>query len=282
MSTELKERESQKMFDGWCRYFEHDSSATETKMRFSVYEPPQQEGWQVPVLYWLSGLTCTDENFMIKAGAQRYAAEHGIMLVVPDTSPRNTGIHGEDERYDLGSGAGFYLNATNEPWSKHYRMDDYVSEELPRIIAENFNVKPDCASISGHSMGGHGALVLSLRNPGKYRSVSAFSPICAPTQVAWGQQAFKSYLGDDESVWAQYDSVALLEKAENPLPMLVDQGLDDEFLKQGLRVDLLEDVCRRKGLQLDLRMRPKYGHSYYFVASFIGEHIAYHAEHLAD
>ncbi|MBO1318230.1 S-formylglutathione hydrolase [Acanthopleuribacter pedis] len=270
------------MFDGWCRYFEHDAATTGTKMRFSVYLPPQHEGWQVPVLYWLSGLTCTEENFMIKAGAQRYAAEHGVMLVVPDTSPRNTGIPGEDTRYDMGSGAGFYLNATNEPWSKHYQMYDYVADELPKIIEEQFNARPDAASIFGHSMGGHGALVLSLRNPGKYRSVSAFSPICAPTQVAWGQQAFKNYLGEDTSTWSQYDAVALLEKAENPLPMLVDQGMDDEFLKEGLRVDLLEEVCQRRGHQLNLRMRPKYDHSYYFVASFIGEHISYHAGHLTQ
>ncbi|CAM2068161.1 S-formylglutathione hydrolase [Sulfidibacter corallicola] len=280
MTTQLNELNAYKCFDGWCRFFEHDATSTKSKMRFSVYLPPQHEGWQVPVLYWLSGLTCTEENFMIKAGAQRFAAEHGVMLVVPDTSPRGEGVHDEPERYDIGSGAGFYVNATRDPWAPNYRMYDYVVQELPAIIHEHFHALPNASGIFGHSMGGHGALMISLRNPGMFRSVSAFSPISAPSQVPWGQDAFREYLGNDEEAWAQYDTVSLLKKAEKPLPMLIDQGLSDEFLKNLLRVDLLEKVCKERGHQLTLNLHPRYGHSYYFVATFIGEHIAYHAERL--
>jgi S-formylglutathione hydrolase len=250
-------------------------------MVFAVYLPPQaQAGGTLPVLYWLSGLTCTDENFSTKAGAQRYAAEHGVILVMPDTSPRGAGIAGEDDSYDFGTGAGFYLNATQAPWSRHYRMYDYIVNELPALIAGNFPVDNARQSISGHSMGGHGALTIALKNPGKYRSVSAFSPIVAPMQVPWGQKAFKNYLGDDTAAWQQYDTIELIRNGAGKMPLLVDQGGADEFLDNQLRPELLEQACRDAGFELTLRRQPGYDHSYFFIASFIGEHIAYHARAL--
>ena len=244
-------------------------------MKFAVYLPLQAQAGPVPVLYWLSGLTCSEQNFITKAGAQRYAAEHGIAIVAPDTSPRGEGM-ADAEGYDLGLGAGFYLNATQEPWSVHYRMYDYVVNELPALVEANFPVS-DARSISGHSMGGHGALVIALRNPGRYRSVSAFAPIVAPSRVPWGEKAFAAYLGDDRAAWARYDACELVKAATERLPLLVDQGEADDFLETQLKPQRLVDACATAGHPLQLRMRPGYDHSYYFIASFIGEHIAHHA-----
>lgn len=247
-------------------------------MRFAIYLPPQAQAGKLPVLYWLSGLTCNEQNFITKAGAQRYAAEHGVILVAPDTSPRGDGV-ADDDGYDLGQGAGFYLDATREPWAAHYRMHDYVVDELPALVEAHFPAT-HARGISGHSMGGHGALVAALRNPGRYRSVSAFSPIVAPMQVPWGQKAFTAYLGEDRAAWAQWDATELVRGAAEKLPLLVDQGDADEFLASQLKPELLRAACEAAGHPLELRMQPGYDHSYYFIASFIGEHIAHHARAL--
>lgn len=267
-------------FGGWQDVYRHRSQVLGCDMTLGVYLPPQaQDGARLPVLYWLSGLTCTEQNFITKAGAQRYAAEHGIILVAPDTSPRGDDV-ADAEGYDLGKGAGFYLNATQAPWAPHYRMYDYVVGELPALVEAQFPAS-DARAISGHSMGGHGALVIALRSPGRYRSVSAFSPIVAPSQVPWGEKAFAAYLGQDRDAWLQYDATALVAGAGERLPLLVDQGDADEFLEPQLRPQLLRDACAAAGHPLQLRMQPGYDHSYYFIASFIGEHIAHHARALA-
>jgi S-formylglutathione hydrolase len=265
-------------FGGWQDVYEIESSTLGTRTRVGVYLPPQAISGPCPVLYWLSGLTCTEQNFIGKAGAQQCAAEHGLILVVPDTSPRGEGVADADT-YDLGIGAGFYVNATQAPWNAHYRMHDYVVHELPAWVEANFPAS-DARGISGHSMGGHGALVLALRNPGRYRSVSAFAPIVAPTRAPWGEQAFTAYLGDDRAAWNEWDACALIATARERLPLLVDQGLADEFLESQLRPELLREACETHGHPLDLRIRPGYDHSYYFIASFIGEHLAHHAEML--
>jgi S-formylglutathione hydrolase len=271
----MQRLEHRACFGGWQDVYEHASSTLGCTMRFAIYLPPQAKHGPVPVLYWLSGLTCTEQNFIAKAGAQRYAAEHGIAIVCPDTSPRGDGVADADG-YDLGKGAGFYVNATQAPWSRHYRMYDYIVDELPALIEANFPVT-DARAISGHSMGGHGALVLALRNPGRYRSVSAFSPIVAPSQVPWGQKAFAAYLGEDRQAWQAYDSTALVASATERLPLLVDQGDADEFLRAQLQPEWLQAACAAAGHPLVLRMQPGHDHSYYFIASFIGEHIAHHA-----
>lgn len=268
-----------KMFGGSQAFYKHDSKVNNAPMTFAVFLPEQIIDKKLPVLYWLSGLTCTEENFVIKAGAQRAAAELGIVIVTMDTSPRDLGIEGENDSYDFGSGAGFYLNATEDKWSKHYNMYAYVTKELPQIIESNFNVNTK-KSISGHSMGGHGALMMALRNPGSYLSVSAFSPIVAPTQNPWGQKAFTGYLGKDESTWYQYDTCRLVENAQEKLPLFVDQGTDDEFLSEYLKPDLLSEVCQEYNHPLNLRMQEGYDHSYYFIASFIEDHLKYHSEYL--
>jgi len=278
----LQEKSSAKSFGGWVRYYQHASTTCQCDMTFAVFIPPQAEDKKVPVLYWLSGLTCTADNFTTKAGAQRYAAEHGVMLVMPDTSPRGLSLPGEDDHWDFGSGAGFYVNATQKPWSGHYRMDAYVTEELPELIEANFPVIPGKASIFGHSMGGHGALVLALRNPGKYLSVSAFAPICEPTQVPWGEKAFSNYLGEDKEAWKSYDACHLLSQTDSAPPLLVDQGTSDSFLEVQLRPERLQDVCKEKGHELELRMHGGYDHGYYFIATFVGEHIAFHARYLCE
>ncbi len=262
-------------FGGWQDVYRHRSQVLDCDMTVGVYYPPQAAHGPCPVLYWLSGLTCTEQNFITKAGAQRYAAEHGIILVAPDTSPRGDDVPDADG-YDLGKGAGFYLNATREPWARHYRMYDYIVEELPAWV-EADPVASDVRAIAGHSMGGHGALVAALRNPGRYRSVSAFSPIVAPSKVPWGEKAFTAYLGEDREAWKEWDACELLKTAPEKLPLLVDQGGDDEFLDTQLRPQLLQAAAVAAGHPLQLRMRPGYDHSYYFIASFIGEHIAHHA-----
>jgi S-formylglutathione hydrolase len=241
-----------------------------------VYLPPQAEQGPCPTLYWLSGLTCTEQNFTTKAGAQRYAAEHGIILIAADTSPRGEAV-ADDPAYDLGQGAGFYLNASQAPWAAHYRMYDYIVQELPELIEANFPVNGR-RGISGHSMGGHGALTIALKNPGRYHSVSAFSPIVAPTQCPWGEKAFSAYLGDNRADWQAYDATKLVVTATERLPILIDQGGADEFLTGQLKPELFAAACEQAGHPLNLRLQPGYDHSYYFIASFIGEHIAHHAQ----
>ena len=270
-------------FGGETRFLRHASRSTGTKMEFSVFLPPQMASGPVPVLYWLSGLTCTAENFTAKAGAQRLAAEHGILVVAPDTSPRGDGISDVD-RWDLGTGAGFYLNATTPGWADHYRMYDYVSEELPELVRAHFDVAPDRESIFGHSMGGHGALICALKNPGRYRSVSAFAPISSPSQCQWGQDAFSTYLGDDRDRWAAWDANALVAEhassTAHPLPILIDQGDADGFLSDQLRPEVFADTCAQHGQPCETRMQPGYDHSYYFIASFMPDHFAHHARAL--
>lgn len=274
--TERIERHA--CFGGWQDVYRHRSEVLGCNMTVGVYFPPQAEHGPCPVLYWLSGLTCSEQNFITKAGAQRHAAEHGIILVAPDTSPRGSHVADADG-YDLGQGAGFYLNATESPWAAHYRMHDYVVEELPAWV-EGDPAASDVRAISGHSMGGHGALVAALRNPGRYRSVSAFAPIVAPSQVPWGKKAFAAYLGDDHGAWRDWDACALIAGGAgtgSAVPILVDQGDADEFLEQQLQPQRLQDACDAAGQALTLRLQPGYDHSYYFIASFIGEHIAHHA-----
>ncbi|PNS08944.1 S-formylglutathione hydrolase [Solilutibacter silvestris] len=265
-------------FGGWQDVYRHHSAVLDCEMNFAVYLPPQAANERCPVLYWLSGLTCTEQNFITKAGAQRYAAEHGIILVAPDTSPRGDAVP-DAEGYDLGKGAGFYVDATQAPWSRHYRMYSYVVDELPALIEANFPAS-DARAISGHSMGGHGALTIALKNPGRYRSVSAFSPIVAPSQVPWGKKAFAAYLGEDREAWRRYDTVELVKSATEKLPLLVDQGDADEFLATQLQPELLHAACESAGHPLTLRMQRGYDHSYYFIASCIGDHIAHHARAL--
>ena len=273
MTTERIEHRA--CFGGWQDVYRHRSEVLGCDMTVGVYLPPQVEQGPCPVLYWLSGLTCTEQNFITKAGAQRYAAEHGIILVAPDTSPRGEDV-ADAEGYDLGKGAGFYVNATQAPWASHYRMYDYIVDELPAWV-EADPMASDRRAICGHSMGGHGALTIALKNPGRYRSVSAFSPIVAPTQVPWGQKAFAAYLGDDREAWKAWDTVELIRQAREQLPLLVDQGDADEFLQGQLKPELLQAAAAEAGHPLTLRMQPGYDHSYYFIASFIGDHIAHHA-----
>ena len=269
--------EEHRCFEGRQQRWRHDSTSLNCAMTFSIFLPPTENP---PVLFWLSGLTCNDENFTTKAGAQRIAAELGIALVMPDTSPRGDDV-ADDAGYDLGKGAGFYLNATEQPWAHHYRMYDYIRDELPALIQSGFAVSDRCA-ISGHSMGGHGALIMALKNPGKYASVSAFAPIVNPTQVPWGQKAFTNYLGEDEAKWQEWDSCALMlaSSSANAIPMLIDQGDADQFLAGQLQPAVLAEAARQKDWPLTLRIQPGYDHSYYFIASFIEDHLRFHAEHL--
>lgn len=267
-----------KEFDGWLNRYQHASESCHCDMTFSVYLPPAAKYRRIPAVYWLSGLTCTDDNFRTKAGAQRYAAEHQVALIIPDTSPRGDDVPDEPERYDLGKGAGFYVNATRPPWARHYNMYDYVVRELPQLIEAEFPVEPGNKSIMGHSMGGHGALICALKNPGAYRSVSAFAPICNPTQCGWGEGCFGAYLGADRNDWEEYDATSLIASGAPPIELLIDQGTDDEFLADQLHPQNLKEECERKNFPLQLRMQPGYDHSYHFIATFIGEHIAYHAE----
>ncbi|WP_323845418.1 S-formylglutathione hydrolase [Microbulbifer magnicolonia] len=279
MSLELVS--STKSFDGLQQQYRHRSEVLNCAMRFAVYLPPQAEEareHRFPVLYWLSGLTCTDENFSQKAGAQRVAAELGIVLVIPDTSPRGDDV-ADDPEYDLGQGAGFYLNATQEPWKQHYRMYDYVVQELPDLIERNFPVN-ERRALSGHSMGGHGALVIGLRNPERYASISAFSPICNPIACPWGEKAFSAYLGADRSSWEEYDATVLLGRATRHLPILVSQGEEDQFLEQQLKPHALETAAEASGYPLKIEHHAGYDHSYYFIASFIEQHLRFHADYL--
>lgn len=269
-------------FGGELRRCKHRSETLNCEMVFAIYLPPAAEKKAVPLLWWLSGLTCTDENFMQKAGAQRVAAELGLAIVCPDTSPRGTELPGEHDSYDFGSGAGFYLNATREPWNHHYRMYDYVTRELPALVQAHFPLDGNEA-ISGHSMGGHGALICALKNPGRYRSVSAFAPIANPSQCPWGEKAFGGYLGEDRETWKEWDACELVRSgaAGDAMPLLVDQGEADNFLQEGqLRPEALQSACKAAELPLTLRRQPGYDHSYFFIASFIDDHLRFHIHHL--
>lgn len=270
-----------KCFGGRQLRYSHASKACNCMMTFAIYLPPQAKDGPVPALYWLSGLTCTDENFVQKAGAQAYAAKHGIAVIAPDTSPRGDDVADDvDAAYDFGLGAGFYVNATQAPYSNHYNMYDYIVDELPDIVNAELPVDGSRISISGHSMGGHGALMIALRNSEKYKSVSAFSPIAAPSQVPWGTKALGGYLGSDQNAWLDYDATALVAKATKRLPLFVEQGGADDFLEEQLKPELLEAACKANDHPVTLRMQPGYDHSYFFIASFMGDHIAYHAEAL--
>ena len=268
-------------FGGVQGVYRHASRETGTAMTFAVYLPPQAEaGDPLPVLWYLSGLTCTHANVMEKGGYRRVCAELGLILVAPDTSPRGEDV-ADDPGYDFGQGAGFYVDATQEPYAAHYRMASYVTEELPALVAENFPADPARQAITGHSMGGHGALTLALSRPGRYRSVSAFAPIVAPSQVPWGEKALSRYLGADRAAWRRHDAVALIEDGARVADLLVDQGEADSFLREQLRPDLLEAACAGAGIPLTLRMQPGYDHSYYFISTFMADHLRWHAERLA-
>ncbi|KGA34487.1 S-formylglutathione hydrolase [Pectobacterium brasiliense] len=280
MISSLELLEEHRMFGGWQQRYRHVSETLNTAMTFSIYLPPTQDDTPPPVLYWLSGLTCNDENFTTKAGAQRVASELGLVLVMPDTSPRGDGV-ADDAGYDLGQGAGFYVNATQAPWAAHYRMYDYISSELPALVQQHFNVNRR-QSISGHSMGGHGALMLALRNPDQFQSASAFAPIVNPSHVPWGRKALTAYLGEDETQWLQYDSCHLLANSQKKLPMLVDQGDCDQFLPDQLQPAKLEELASQYDWPLTLRTQSGYDHSYFFIASFIEDHLRFHARYLLE
>lgn len=276
----IQQTESVKEFGGWLNRYIHESSSCNCEMTFSVYLPPLAEKEKVPAVYWLSGLTCTDDNFRTKAGAQRYASELGLALIIPDTSPRGDDVPDEEDRYDLGKGAGFYVNATQEPWAKNYQMYDYITKELVEIAEQNFPIIPGLRSITGHSMGGHGALICALKNAGMYRSVSAFAPICNPVNCGWGQGCFGAYLGDNKDTWDDYDATSLVKNGAQKLPVLIDSGLDDEFLADQLYPQNLQSACDDADFPITLRMQDGYDHSYHFISTFIGEHLAFHETQL--
>ena len=276
---EARKISSNKVYGGLNEQHTHFSEVLDCQMRFSIFLPPgASQNEKVPALYWLSGLTCTDENFIHKAGAQRTASALGIALVVPDTSPRGEGVPDDpDGDYDFGLGAGFYVNATQEPWLNHYQMYDYVVKELPGLMESTFPIN-DRRSISGHSMGGHGALVIALRNPQEYLSVSAFSPICNPVSCAWGEKAFSNYLGEDRLAWRRYDATELMKTSDSRLPILIDQGDADEFLTEQLKPGNLEAIAKERNLRYEYRLQAGYDHSYFFISSFIEDHLRFHAE----
>jgi S-formylglutathione hydrolase len=278
----VKTRSQHRLFDGQQLFLEHESSACAGPMRFAVYLPPAAlAGARVPALYYLAGLECTDETFVIKAGAQRIAAALGLALVACDTSPRATRFPGDDATWDFGRGAGFYVDATREPWSAAYRMESWVVDELPRVVEQELPIARERRGIFGHSMGGHGALTLALRHPEKYRSVSAFAPICAPASVPWGEKAFRGYLGDDRARWAEHDATELVRAGRRfPSTPLVGQGTADRFLAEQLTPDRLQKACAAAGQPLELRMHEGYDHSYWFIASFVEDHLRHHARAL--
>ena len=275
--TSIEKISEQKSFGGVQGFYRHASAVCSGPMRFSVYQPPYARQGAVPVVYYLSGLTCTEENFTVKAGMQRIASALGIVVVAPDTSPRNTGIPGEADDWQFGAGAGFYLDATQAPWSKFYNMYSYVARELPAVIEANFPVDKARQSIFGHSMGGHGALTIALKHPDRYRSVSAFAPIVAPMQVRWGDTAFPRFLGPDRETWKRYDATELVQRQRFPGRILIDQGDADAFLDDTLRPQLFAAACEKVGQALELRMQPGYDHSYYFIATFMEDHLQHHA-----
>ena len=281
-SNTIEQIGANQSFGGQQLRYKHKSAVLNCEMTFSIYLPPQAENGPVPVLYWLSGLTCNDENFVQKAGAQQHAAEHGIAIVCPDTSPRGDGVADDPEAaYDMGLGAGFYVNATEQPWAEHYQMYSYILDELPALINRQFSVDGQRTSISGHSMGGHGALTIALKNPDIFKSVSAFSPICSPLNCPWGEKVLSNYLGDDRQAWKQYDAIELVGQAKQYLPVLVDQGDADNYLSEQLKTKLLVSAAQVADYPMQIRMQPDYDHSYFFIATFIGQHIAFHARALA-
>ena len=267
-------------FGGVQGFYRHESATIGLPMNFGVFLPPQTGQGRVPGLIYLAGLTCTEETFAIKAGAQRYAAAHGLAIVTPDTSPRGTGIADADATWDFGTGAGFYLDATEPPWDRHWRMESYLTRELPDVIANGFPIAADRLGIFGHSMGGHGALTLVLRHPGRYRSVSAFAPIAAPMRAPWGIKAFSGYLGPDREQWRQHDATELIASGARMPECLVDQGLDDKFLAEQLYLDVFEQACAAANQPLVVRRHDGYDHSYYFIATFVADHLAHHAKGL--
>jgi len=278
MPSSLELLEEHRLFGGWQQRYRHTSTSLNCPMTFSIFLPGPKNNTPPPVVWCLAGLTCTDENFSVKSGAQRVAAELGLVLVMPDTSPRGEGV-ANDDGYDLGQGAGFYLNATQAPWSAHFHMYDYISSELPALIASNFSVS-DRQAIMGHSMGGHGALTIALRNPGRFSSASAFAPIVNPLEVPWGQKAFRAYLGEDIDSWKEYDSCWLMRNSANQLPVLIDQGDSDQFLADQLRPERLEEIAKEVDFPLVVRVQPGYDHSYFFISSFVEDHLHFHARHL--
>jgi len=281
-TAQLEVLSEHRCFDGMQRFYRHDSTTIGLPMRFSVFTPPQAQQGKVPVLFCLAGLTCTEETFMIKAGAQQVAAQYGLMLVAPDTSPRGARVAIEDAEYDLGTGAGFYLDATQDPWRTHYRMESYVTQELFDIATTTLPGDAARVGITGHSMGGHGALTLALRHPGRWRSVSAFAPIAAPTRCPWGQKAFSAYLGADQAAWLRHDATALMAQSQRPFPggILIDQGLSDQFLAEQLHPEAFAAACAQADQPLTLRRHAGYDHGYYFISTFIGDHLAFHANQL--
>ncbi len=281
MDATLKALSEHRCFEGVQGYYAHASSSIGLDMRFAVYQPPQARVRPVPVVYYLAGLTCTEETFAIKAGAQRVAADLGLMLVAPDTSPRGANIPGEADAWDFGLGAGFYVDATRDPWAKHYRMYSYVTQELPALINAQFPADAKRQGIFGHSMGGHGALVCALRNPLQFRSVSALAPICAPMRCPWGKKAFSGYLGDDQASWQQYDASELVRHARPHGTILIDQGRADKFLAEQLYPEAFEAACKEAGQKLKLRRHEGYDHGYFFIATFVEEHLRHHAAQLS-
>ena len=277
MDAKLRLASEHACFGGTVAYYRHDSEVCGGEMRFSVYLPPQSRAGKVPVLYYLSGLTCTEETFQIKGGAQRLAAELGLMLVVPDTSPRNTGIEKEDADWEVGTAAGFYVDATRAPWASRFHMFSYVTRELPELVGRSFPARMDREGIFGHSMGGHGALVCALRQPGRYRSVSAFAPISAPMRCPWGHKAFGTYFGPDTEAWRAWDTTELMRAGARLPPLLVDQGTRDKFLTEQLKPELLREACEQTGQPLTLRFQDGYDHGYYFVSTFMEDHLRHHA-----
>ena len=276
----MKKISEQKCFGGVQGVYEHSSETCGCTMQFGVFTPPQAKDGPVPALTYLAGLTCSPENFIVKAGAQRVAAELGLMLIAPDTSPRGGDVADATDEYDMGKGAGFYLDATEEPWVRHYRMYSYIARELPDLIAREFPADMIRQGIFGHSMGGHGALTIHLKNPGTYRSASAFSPIVAPSQVPWGQKAFTNYLGDRHEVWEAYDATKLVAAEPSTAHILIDQGTDDQFLADQLKPELFKAACERVGQKLTLRMQEGYDHSYFFISTFVEDHLRWHAAEL--
>lgn len=277
----IKNISQNKSFGGTQSVFSHESTETGCTMRFGVYLPPQAATQKVPVLFWLSGLTCTEENFVAKAGAQRVASELGIAIIAPDTSPRGVRFPGDDASYDFGLGAGFYVDATEEPWSANYRMYSYITKELFDVVAENFPVDTSRAGISGHSMGGHGALTIGMKNPQRYKTISAFSPIVSPMRCPWGEKALTGYLGANRDTWREYDATELVTaRGWKGAPILVDQGTKDQFLENQLKPELLTEACQKTGVPLELRMQDGYDHSYFFISTFIEDHLRHHARYL--
>lgn len=278
----LSETSSSKCFGGFQKIFSHESKEVKCKMNFAIYLPPKSESDKVPCLYWLSGLTCNEQNFIQKSGFQKYASEYGIAVVCPDTSPRGCNIEGEEDSWFVGTGAGFYVDATEPKWKNHYRMYSYVTEELPALVNANFPVLPDKQSIFGHSMGGHGALICMLKNPGKYRSVSALAPACHPTQCPWGKVVLPLYLGNNSETWKEYDATLLVKSYQGPpMEILIDQGKDDKFLSEGqLLPDVFVQACADNQMPIVYRLHEGYDHSYFFIATFIEDHIKHHVKFL--